>query len=255
MAACSLYELIFYRTGVLLAVFSMSMSTSVVVREGQSVQINCSHSVSVDGYNSFIWLKQPNQSPPVCILTINYYHGKIKTDARKELSKPTARYHNGYSSTTVNWTVDKLTSTSALEIRNVSVSDSGLYYCGRTLRGYMDFNNVTNLTVTASVDESDAKHTETTEDGWFCSGVCGTVVLVLGVLSAVLNVVLVILILTKHRGGLRQNTASGHHTSSPPDQVQDSINYAALNFSAKKKRRSNSNLQTDNPHVIYAATR
>ncbi|XP_041926006.1 uncharacterized protein LOC121689835 [Alosa sapidissima] len=257
MADCSFYGLISYRTGVLLAVFSMSMSTSVVVREGQSVQMSCSHSLSEYGYTSFIWLKQTNQSPPVPVLTIRYYEPIHYYGEEDKKQHSSVQYHNGYSSAIVNGTVNKLTSTSALEIRSVSVSDSGLYYCGTTLGVGMDFYNVTYLTVTASVEESDAELTETTDNGWFCSGVCGTVVLVLGVLSAVLNVVLVILILTKHRGGLRQNTASGHQTSSSPDQVQDSdsMNYAALNFSAKKKRRSNSNLQTDNPHVIYAATR
>ncbi|XP_048091759.1 uncharacterized protein LOC125289116 [Alosa alosa] len=213
----------------------MSMSTSVVVREGQSVQMNCSHSVSVDGFNSFIWLKQPSRSRPVCILTINYYQGsdRLKTESMK----PSARYHNGYSDANASWTLNALASMSALEIRNVSVSDSGLYYCGKSEDGCMDFHNVTYLTVT----------------GQFCSWECGTVVLVLGVLSAVLSLVLVILILTKCRGV--QNSASGHHTSAPPDQMQhsDSLNYAALSVSANKKRRSN--LQTDHSHVLYAATR
>ncbi|XP_076145723.1 uncharacterized protein LOC143127906 [Alosa pseudoharengus] len=240
--------LAFRRMGVLLAVFSMSMSTSVVVREGQSVQMNCSHSVSASGYNSFIWLKQTNQSPPVCILTINYYHGpdRLKTESMK----PSARYHNGYSDANASWTLNALASTSALEIRNVSVSDSGLYYCGKSKDGCMDFHNVTYLTVT---DESDAELLDTAEEGRFCSWECGTVVLVLGVLSAVLSLVLVTMILTKCRGG--QNSASGHHTPSPPDQMQDSdsLNYAALSVSANKKRRSN--LQTDHSHVLYAATR
>ncbi|XP_041926010.1 uncharacterized protein LOC121689839 [Alosa sapidissima] len=239
-------SLAFCRMGVLLAVFSMSMSTSVVVREGQSVQMNCSHSVSVDGFNSFIWLKQPSRSPPVCILTINYYQGpdRLKTESMK----PSARYHNGYSDANASWTLNALASMSALEIRNVSVSDSGLYYCGKSEDGCMDFHNVTYLTVT---DESDAELLDTAEEGR--SWECGTVVLVLGVLSAVLSLVLVILILTKCRGG--QNSASGHHTSSPPDQMQDSdsLNYAALSVSANKKRRSN--LQTDHSHVLYAATR
>ena len=45
--------------------------------------------------------------------------------------------------------------------------------------------------------------------GQFCGGVCVAVVLVLGVLSAVLNLVLFIVILTKRRAALRQNTGLG----------------------------------------------
>ncbi|XP_062372089.1 uncharacterized protein LOC134059661 [Sardina pilchardus] len=235
-------SLALWRMGVLLAVFSMSMPTSVVVHEGQSVQMNCSHGVSASGYKSFIWLKQINQTPPVCVLTINYYHGP---DSQKTASmRPTARYHNGFSSANVSWTLNALTSTSALEIRDVSVSDSGLYYCGKSEDGCMDFHNVTYLTVT---DEYDAELPDTTEDDQFCSWECGTVVLVLGVLSSVLSLVLVILILTKCRGG--QNSASRHHTASTPDQMQDSdsLNYAALSVCARKKRRNN--LQTDHSHV------
>ncbi|XP_031441003.1 uncharacterized protein LOC116224665 isoform X2 [Clupea harengus] len=120
----------------------------------------------------------------------------------------------------------------------------------------MIYHNATYLTITASVDEVEPEPSETVEDGQFCSGVCVAVVLVLGVLSAVLNLVLFIVILTKRRAALRQNTDPGNLTASPPEQVQDSksLTYSALSFNAKKKKRR-SNFQTDNPPVIYAATR
>src|SRR4029434_8274069 len=57
-------------SGVLVAVFSMS--NSVVVREGQSVQLNCSHiSVKETAFKSITWLRQTNQSAPVSILSIH----------------------------------------------------------------------------------------------------------------------------------------------------------------------------------------
>ncbi|XP_041926009.1 uncharacterized protein LOC121689838 [Alosa sapidissima] len=247
----SLSGQLLYMMGVLLAVFSMSMSTSVVVREGQSVQMNCSFDVKETGFTSVTWLRQTDQSTPVSILTALYNYQK--NDARK------ANYHNGFSSKRFTWTI-VANSIYTLQIRDVSVSDSGLYYCGMQPVDHMVYHNATYLTIT---DQTDAEPTEKVKEegslpaGRFCSGVCGTVVLVLGVLSAVLNVVLFILILTKHRGGLRQNTESSGQAHSPPAQVQDSdsMNYAALTFSGKKKKRSNFNLQTDNPHVIYAATR
>ncbi|XP_076144561.1 uncharacterized protein LOC143127139 isoform X4 [Alosa pseudoharengus] len=246
MVEDSLSGQLLYMMGVLLAMFSMSMSTSVVVHEGQSVQMNCSFGVKETGFISVTWLRQTNQSTPVSIITAFYNYQKNETR--------NANYHSGFTNKRFNWTI-VANSICTLQIRDVSVSDSGLYYCGMQPGDYMVYHNATYLTIT---DQTDAESTEKVkEEGWFCSGVCGTVVLVLGVLSAVLNVVLVILILTKHRGGLRQNTESSGQAHSPPAQVQDSdsMNYAALTFSGKKKKRSNFNLQTDNPHVIYAATR
>ncbi|XP_062372551.1 uncharacterized protein LOC134059994 [Sardina pilchardus] len=233
-----------YMLGMLLAVFSKSMSTSVVVRGGQTVQMNCSFSVKETGFTSVTWLRQSNRSAPVSIITVFY--------SQHETSTPT--YHNGFSSQ--RFTCTLANSICVLEIRNVSVSDSGLYYCGYQPGDTMIYCNATYLTITASVEKTDTAPTEKAkEEGWFCSGVCGTVVLVLGVLSAVLNLVLVLLILTKRRAG--QNTESRGQPHSPPAQAQDSdsLNYAALSFSGKKKKRSNFNLQPDNPHVIYAATR
>ncbi|XP_076145724.1 uncharacterized protein LOC143127907 [Alosa pseudoharengus] len=238
-----------YCTGVLLAVLSMSMSTSVVVREGQSVQMNCSHGLQGKGFNAIVWLKQTNHSAPVCVLSILFNQENPRNN--------NVNFCTGFDRSRMDCSVDSWTS--SVEIRRASVSDSGLYYCGRmgsVFKDYILFNNATYLTVTDPVSES-----EPPEDGQFCKG--GTVVLFLSailLLSVVLNLLLCILIQTRRRGGLTQNTGPnntdpGEQTPSPPAQDLDSLNYAALNFSAKKKRRSNFNLQTDNPHVIYAATR
>ncbi|XP_062372547.1 uncharacterized protein LOC134059992 [Sardina pilchardus] len=238
-----------YMLGVLLAVFSMSMSTSVVVREGQLVQMNCSFSTKETGFTSVTWLRQSNRSAPVSISTASYDQQRNQTSAN---------YHSGFTSQ--RFTCTMANSICVLEIRGVSVSDSGLYYCGMQPGDTMIYYNATYLTITEKTDAENKENAEEDDSPTavqFCSGMCGTVVLVLGVLSAVLNLVLVLLILTKHRAGLRQNTESSGQPHSPPAQVQDSdsLNYAALSFSGKRKKRSNFNLQTDNPHVIYAATR
>ncbi|XP_062372688.1 uncharacterized protein LOC134060100 isoform X2 [Sardina pilchardus] len=240
MATSSVSGLSISCTGVLLALFSMS--TSVVMRVGRSVRLNCSHGLHGDGWNSVFWLKQSNHSAPVCVLILQHENPRNNN----------VNFCNGFNGRLMNSTANSLIST--LEIRSVSVSDSGLYYCA-TLTGavnnYILFSNATYLTVT---DETDDEYTETSEEGRFCNWECGTVVLVLGVLSAVLSLVLVLLILTRRYGG--QNTDPGNPTPSPLAQDSDSVNYAALSFSAKKKRRRRDfNLQSDYTSVIYAATR
>ncbi|KAL2078882.1 hypothetical protein ACEWY4_024626 [Coilia grayii] len=229
-----------------MAVFSQSKSTSVVVREGQSAQMNCSVIGDYVGFISVTWLRQTDQSAPVSILSTSYDFKKSKMG--------NTEYHNSFNSK--HMTASNTSSTSTLEIRSVSVSDAGLYYCGTQPGNHMIYYNATYLNITAPVDGREPVPSETAEDGELCSGVCVTVLLVLGLLSAVLNLVLLVtVILIKHTSGQRRITVPGDQTSCLPDQVQesDSVNYAALSFSAKKKRRNN--FQTDNPHVVYAATR
>lgn len=139
----------FVCAALLVSVFSMSLSTSLVVREGQWVQMNCSQGVSEVGFSSYTWFKQPKQTPPVCILTISYYNKELPyLNKGKELSKETnIQYYNSFNETHVECSIDKRTNTSTLRIRSVSVSDSGLYYCGKGTKGRMEFYSVTNLTV------------------------------------------------------------------------------------------------------------
>ncbi|XP_062372549.1 uncharacterized protein LOC134059993 isoform X2 [Sardina pilchardus] len=202
-------DLLLYKLGVLLAVFSMSMSTSVVVLEGQSVQMKCSCSTKETGYSSVTWLRQSNQSTPVSICTASYDQQKNKTSAN---------YHNGFTSQ--RFTCTLANSICVLEIRAVSVSDSGLYYCGMQPDDHMIYYNATYLTITASVEKTDTAPTEKPkEEGCSPAGVCSVVLLALGILSAALMVVVFILVLTKHTDGLHTGDADpGDETRCPPEQ-------------------------------------
>ena len=68
------------------------------------------------------WLRQTNQSAPVSILNIYY---NTVNHQRNETHR--LLYLNGFNSKHIKGFMN--TTTSTLEIRDVSVSDSGLYYC------------------------------------------------------------------------------------------------------------------------------
>ncbi|XP_041925969.1 sialic acid-binding Ig-like lectin 12 isoform X2 [Alosa sapidissima] len=229
-------------TGVLLAVFSMSMSTSVVVREGQSVQMNCSFGVKETGFTSVTWLRQTDQSTPVSILTALYNYQKNEAS--------NANYHNGFSSKRFTWTI-VANSICTLQIRDVSVSDSGLYYCGMQPGDHMVYYNATYLTIT---DQTDAEPTEKVkEKGCSLSGVCTSVVLALGVLSAALILVVLVLVLTKHKDGLHSDP--GDETQSPPEQESGVLRYSALGLAEREERRRTFHREDTESRVFYFAAR
>ncbi|KAL2078880.1 hypothetical protein ACEWY4_024624 [Coilia grayii] len=213
--------------GVLMAVFSQSTSTSVVVREGQSAQMNCSVIGDYETFISVTWLRQTDQSAPVSILTTS-----------RRLNMDGTQYHNSFSCK--HMTASTTSSTSTLEIRSVSVSDAGLYYCGTQPGNHMIYYNTTYLNITAP------ESPDTADNGELCSGV--TVLLVLGVLSAVLNLVLLILFLTKHREP---------DTPSPSPQGQESgmLTFAALGFTEREV--GGGSLFRDDTHtcVLYFASK
>ncbi|XP_063043712.1 uncharacterized protein LOC134438054 [Engraulis encrasicolus] len=220
------------------------------------VQLNCSVLGTGPGYTSVTWLRQIGQSAPISILSPTYNEGFSANGPPS--------YYNGFSC--YYMTASMTNSMSTLEIRSVRVSDSGLYFCGAKPGQHMIYYNATYLNVTGVAHVNDSGRagkgvpgpSETAGDGGFCSGVCVSVVLVLALLSVLLNLVLLlIIILLKHRSGQTHITVPGDQTSSPTEQAResDSLTYAALNFSKKKKKQRRTNLQTDDPHVVYAATR
>uniref|UniRef100_A0A8K9X2L3 Ig-like domain-containing protein n=1 Tax=Oncorhynchus mykiss TaxID=8022 RepID=A0A8K9X2L3_ONCMY len=135
-------------------------------------------------------------------------------------SVPTVHHQNGFQGNHMKMVMTNITI--FLTITEVEVADSGLYFCGM-LDKYLIFANATVLKV---------------QDGTMKLFL---LVVILGVVTAVILIIILILVLKVRRDSNRLNTDP------------DAINYAALNFTSKKKeRRGEKELD---PHVVYAVTR
>uniref|UniRef100_A0A4W6CWB0 Ig-like domain-containing protein n=1 Tax=Lates calcarifer TaxID=8187 RepID=A0A4W6CWB0_LATCA len=114
-----------------------------------------------------------------------------------------------------------------LQIKQVDFSDSGLYFCGFYIYKHTVISNTTHLNVQETPD-----------------GITNLMTVVLGGLTVFLTIVIIVLAVKIRK--LQTGTNLG----------SDDLNYAALSFQskAKRKRRPPSERELE-PNVVYAATR
>ncbi|XP_060705535.1 uncharacterized protein LOC132831418 [Hemiscyllium ocellatum] len=113
----------------------MAWTSWIAALSGETVSLGCEIQNSSD---LLYWFVQfPSQSP-----TSLLYHHRTST---------TATYFNGFGSR-FSPSFDSSTQSSQLRITNVSVSDTGNYYCAFRVHGEMRFGTGTMLTVTGSAD-------------------------------------------------------------------------------------------------------
>ncbi|GAA6066285.1 uncharacterized protein LOC113638515 [Tachysurus ichikawai] len=125
-------------------------------------------------------------------------------------------------------------SKTSLTIAAVNVSDTGLYYCSFSER--MIFSNSTYLQV--------KKCSASNAVFFILTVVFGSVtVFLLGVL---------IFIILMHR---KTHTGDITNRNNDEEQEHDSVNYAALQFSKKKTKKTGRSSEIIDPHVVYSAIR
>uniref|UniRef100_A0A4W6CVQ6 Ig-like domain-containing protein n=1 Tax=Lates calcarifer TaxID=8187 RepID=A0A4W6CVQ6_LATCA len=114
-----------------------------------------------------------------------------------------------------------------LKIKRVDFSDSGLYFCGFYIYAHTVISNTIHLNVQETPD-----------------GITNLMTVVLGGLTVFLTIVIIVLAVKIRK--LQTGTNLG----------SDDLNYAALSFQskAKRKRRPPSERELE-PNVVYAATR
>uniref|UniRef100_A0A3P8Q540 Immunoglobulin domain-containing protein n=1 Tax=Astatotilapia calliptera TaxID=8154 RepID=A0A3P8Q540_ASTCA len=123
-----------------------------------------------------------------------------------------------------------------LKIKQVNISDAGLYFCGFYTSAHTVFSSATELRIQRKLDFSLSVH------------------IMLGVVTALLTIVVVILVLKVRKLQTGKITISFKYDFQ--NLSPDDLNYAALSFQTKAKRSWRSATQRElEPHVVYAATR
>ncbi|XP_064796518.1 uncharacterized protein LOC135516278 [Oncorhynchus masou masou] len=222
MAKTFLPALLLY---VLTLVFVLdSQSQTMVVRIGDNITLQCSNVTTVVGHTA--WFKQVNGSEPVCLSSMYGFNS-------------TPDLHNGFQRS--HFEMFSNHTTIFLKITKVEIADCGLYFCGLYPHSHMIFVNATYLKIKGHCNGTISLVGE--DDDIYLGEDDGTMyllplVVILAVVTAVLLIVILILVLKIRRDANRHNTGPDPQRQQHNDQKQDpdTLNYAALNFTSKKRK-------------------
>ncbi|XP_049924011.1 uncharacterized protein LOC126404678 [Epinephelus moara] len=192
---------------------SVSVSETVNMQSGEDVTLQCSNMVKRESVT--LWFRLVNKTKASCISVM------FRADEDAE-------YCEGFQNGEFKMRSDS--STTSLRIKQVDLSDSGLYFCGFYTEGRLFFSVI---------------HLNVKEES---EGIAKLTSVILGALTVVLVIVIAGLIV-KNR---KLQTADKEEQS--PEQSEnvgsDDLNYAAVTFRTTRAKR-----RELEPNVVYAATR
>ncbi|XP_044196628.1 uncharacterized protein LOC122973286 isoform X1 [Thunnus albacares] len=208
---------------------SVSESQVVEVQSGQEVTLQCTN---ISKHESItFWLRLVNRTKINCISV------KIRFDSEAELCDG---FQKGKFEMSSN------ISTVSLNITQVDSSDSGLYFCGFYTSARYVFSEIY-LKVKGSDDGS---HDDVDDTSKKCECESDGITKLTSVILAGLTVFLVMVIIGLLLKIRKLKTAEEEQNPQPSEnQASDELNYAAVTFQAKRKRK------VVEPNVVYAATR
>uniref|UniRef100_A0A8P4GK73 Immunoglobulin V-set domain-containing protein n=2 Tax=Dicentrarchus labrax TaxID=13489 RepID=A0A8P4GK73_DICLA len=156
-------------------------------------------------------------------------------------SKSNASFCDGYQSG--KFEMRSNITTLFLKIKQVDLSDSGLYFCGFYTDGRPSFT-VIHLNIKGSDEPHDDVDSKCKKES---DGTAELMIVVLGGLTVVLVMVIIGLVVKNRK--LQTADKEEQNPEQRQDVGSDDLNYAAVAFRPKAKRRQ------PEPNVIYAATR
>ncbi|XP_044039091.1 uncharacterized protein LOC122869823 isoform X2 [Siniperca chuatsi] len=204
---------------------SASESQTVEVQPGKEATLLCTNVSKSTGVAT--WFRLVNRSMASCISTMT-----------SSASNPF--YCDGFSNKTFEMSSN--TSTVSLKIKTVDFSDSGLYFCGFYTAG-RTILSVTHL----NVEGSDESHEDVDRKSKKCDRITMLMSVILGGLTVFLVMVVVGLVVKNRK--LQKAASEEQNTQQHENLGSDELNYAAVNFCPKGRRRE------VEPNVVYSATR
>ncbi|XP_040887428.1 uncharacterized protein LOC121177248 [Toxotes jaculatrix] len=208
---------------------SVSETQTVEVQPGQDTKLQISN---ISKYETVtFWFRLINRTRVSCISVMHN-------------SKDKAEFCEGYDNG--NFEMRYGESFVFLRIKQVDFSDSGLYFCGFYNNGRPNFT-VIDLKVKGSNESHDDMDRKCKEE---CDGTTKLKSVILAGLSVFLVfLVMVIIGLVVQNRKLQTADKEEQKPEQSENHGSDELNYAAVTFQAKAKRRE---LE---PNVVYAATR
>ncbi|KAG7465335.1 hypothetical protein MATL_G00175310 [Megalops atlanticus] len=196
---------------------------SVTAQLGDNVTLEC---FKLSGSFTFFWFKKTEGERPICMVTGDYP------------SKITA--HGGFhNNPRFNWTFSDHSFN--LRISSIEPSDVATYFCAVYYWSTISFGNGTLLTLKGTVDP--AKKTEPSDTGHKTNNLLVPTVFGLGAALAVCVIVIFALVCTRNKNtrcdhckGNMNRDVSSDCRSSVMSCDAETLNYAALSFSDKKRK-------------------
>ncbi|XP_050931571.1 uncharacterized protein LOC108881983 isoform X5 [Lates calcarifer] len=212
---------------------SVSETQTVEVQLGQEVTLLCPNISKRRTQTE--WFRLVSRTEVSCVSAMRWSDGKVS-------------FCDGFQN---RFEMSSNITTVFLQIKRVDFSDSGLYFCGFYIYAHTVIANTIHLNVQGngeSCSEVDFK-TEETPDG-----ITNLMTVVLGALTVFLTIVIIVLAVKIRK--LQTAVNEEPQTERNKNLGSDDLNYAALSFQskAKRKRRPPSERELE-PNVVYAATR
>uniref|UniRef100_A0A4W6CWK0 Immunoglobulin domain-containing protein n=1 Tax=Lates calcarifer TaxID=8187 RepID=A0A4W6CWK0_LATCA len=213
---------------------SVSETLTVEVQLGQEVTLLCPNISKSRTLTD--WFRLVNRTEVSCVSAMRWSDGKVS-------------YCDGFQN---RFEMSSNITTVFLKIKRVDFSDSGLYFCGFYIYTlYTVIAKTIHLNVQGngeSCNEVDFK-TEETPDG-----ITNLMTVVLGGLTVFLTIVIIVLAVKIRK--LQTAVNEEPQTERNKNLGSDDLNYAALSFQSKPKRKRRPPSERElEPNVVYAATR
>ncbi|XP_033992282.1 uncharacterized protein LOC117487733 isoform X2 [Trematomus bernacchii] len=214
---------------------SASVSQTVEVQPGEEVTLLCPN-VSIHPTQSD-WFRVFNRAKPSCVSSIYGAGGE-------------ASYCDGYQHGTFEMS-SNLT-TVFLKIKQVDISDSGLYFCGFYIGTSTVISSAIQLNVEGNGESDDDEYDF--ETGKEPDDMTYLMSLILGCLAFLLTIVVIVLAVKIRK--LQKAAIEGLHHERNKNVCSDDLNRTEWRFLPKTIRSRRSAMENEvETHVVYAATR